>query len=52
MSDATTDRTPALRNTNPYRALGVRTTYLPKSNEIELVAAPIACAERRVGGGT
>ena len=32
--------------------LGVRTTYLPKSNEIELVAAPIACAERRVGGGT
>jgi len=33
-----------------YSSLGVRTTYLPRSNEIELVARPVACATGRVGG--
>ncbi|MHB8466516.1 MAG: recombinase family protein [Acidimicrobiales bacterium] len=35
-----------------YRALGVRATYLPESNEVDLVARPVACATERVGGGT
>ena len=35
-----------------YGTLGVRATYLPTSNEVELVAAPVACATGRVGGGT
>ena len=30
--------------------LGVRATYLPGSREIELVAAPVACATERAGG--
>ena len=35
-----------------YRSLGVRATYLPESNEVDLVARPVACATERVGGGT
>ncbi|MHB8465048.1 MAG: recombinase family protein [Acidimicrobiales bacterium] len=33
-----------------YQALGVRATYLPESNSVELVAQPVACATERVGG--
>jgi site-specific DNA recombinase len=35
-----------------YRSLGDHATYLPKTNEIELAAQPVACATDRVGGGT
>ena len=35
-----------------YRSLGVRATFLPESNEVDLVARPVACATERVGGGT
>jgi len=38
--------------TELYRSLGVRATYLPESNEVDLVARPAACATDRVGGGT
>jgi putative hemolysin len=33
-----------------YRALGVRATHLPESNDVDLVAQPVACATERVGG--
>jgi len=35
-----------------YQGLGVRATYLPESNEVELIAQPIACATVRVEGPT
>ena len=33
-----------------YGALGVRGPYHPDSNEVQLVAQPVACATERVGG--
>jgi hypothetical protein len=45
-----------LAKTNPtlraelYQGLGVQAVYLPESNEVELVAQPIACSTVRVEG--